>query len=139
MCLLMWADLRYGKGTLWQNRRKSSVIGLKDIPNSKLSRELLCIVLFFPISLCSVSSVWQCRFDFFSAFVRGFFQKNWTRALIRFVSKQVSGCGAGNRTRTCTLSQWNLNPPSLPIPPCPHIFLCLYFYTGRLPEVEHLA
>ena len=29
--------------------------------------------------------------------------------------------GAGNRTRTCTLSQWNLNPPSLPIPPCPHI------------------
>ena len=29
--------------------------------------------------------------------------------------------GAGNRTRTCTLSQWNLNPPSLPIPPCPHV------------------
>ena len=29
--------------------------------------------------------------------------------------------GAGNRTRTCTLSQWNLNPPSLPIPPCPRI------------------
>ena len=29
--------------------------------------------------------------------------------------------GAGNRTRTCTLTQWNLNPPSLPIPPCPHI------------------
>ena len=27
--------------------------------------------------------------------------------------------GAGNRTRTCTLTQWNLNPPSLPIPPCP--------------------
>ena len=35
------------------------------------------------------------------------------------------GCflaGAGNRTRTCTLSQWNLNPPSLPIPPCPRVF-----------------
>ena len=30
--------------------------------------------------------------------------------------------GAGNRTRTCTLSQWNLNPPSLPIPPCPRVF-----------------
>ena len=44
--------------------------------------------------------------------------------------------GAGNRTRTCTLTQWNLNPPSLPIPPCPHILLYLYFYTGRLPEVE---
>ena len=27
--------------------------------------------------------------------------------------------GAGNRTRTCTPKQWNLNPPSLPIPPCP--------------------
>ena len=39
-------------------------------------------------------------------------------------------CGAGNRTRTCTLSQWNLNPPSLPIPPCPHIHLCLFFTRG---------
>ena len=29
--------------------------------------------------------------------------------------------GAGNRTRTCTREQWNLNPPSLPIPPCPHM------------------
>ena len=28
--------------------------------------------------------------------------------------------GAGDRTRTCTLSQRNLNPPSLPIPPRPH-------------------
>ena len=33
--------------------------------------------------------------------------------------------GAGDRTRTCTLSQRNLNPPSLPIPPRPHILLCL--------------
>ena len=31
--------------------------------------------------------------------------------------------GAGNRTRTCTRWQWNLNPPSLPIPPCPQICL----------------
>lgn len=31
--------------------------------------------------------------------------------------------GAGNRTRTCTRRQWNLNPPSLPIPPCPQICL----------------
>ena len=34
-----------------------------------------------------------------------------------------SCCGAGNRTRTCTREQWNLNPPSLPIPPCPRIQL----------------
>ena len=34
------------------------------------------------------------------------------------------GClsfGAGDRTRTCTLTRWNLNPMSLPIPPRPHI------------------
>ena len=40
------------------------------------------------------------------------------------------GClfdGAGDRTRTCTLSQRNLNPPSLPIPPRPHDAL---FYHG---------
>ena len=34
--------------------------------------------------------------------------------------------GAGNRTRTCTLTQWNLNPPSLPIPPCPRIRVSVY-------------
>ena len=34
------------------------------------------------------------------------------------------GCffiGADDRTRTCTLARWNLNPMSLPIPPHPHI------------------
>lgn len=30
-------------------------------------------------------------------------KRNWTPALIRIVSKRVSGYGAGNRTRTCTL------------------------------------
>ena len=30
--------------------------------------------------------------------------------------------GADDRTRTCTLARWNLNPMSLPIPPHPHIF-----------------
>ena len=39
------------------------------------------------------------------------------------VSFTMAFIGAGNRTRTCTLTQWNLNPPSLPIPPCPHIQL----------------
>ena len=29
--------------------------------------------------------------------------------------------GADNRTRTCMLSQWNLNPSCLPIPPYPHL------------------
>ena len=29
--------------------------------------------------------------------------------------------GADDRTRTCTLARWNLNPMSLPIPPHPHI------------------
>ena len=31
--------------------------------------------------------------------------------------------GAGDRTRTCTLARWNLNPMSLPIPPHPHIYI----------------
>ena len=31
--------------------------------------------------------------------------------------------GAGDRTRTCTPKQRNLNPPSLPIPPRPHLEL----------------
>ena len=29
--------------------------------------------------------------------------------------------GADDRTRTCTLARWNLNPMSLPIPPHPHV------------------
>ena len=33
--------------------------------------------------------------------------------------------GADDRTRTCTLTRWNLNPMSLPIPPHPRILLCL--------------
>ena len=33
--------------------------------------------------------------------------------------------GAGDRTRTCTLTQRNLNPPSLPIPPRPHSLFIL--------------
>ena len=33
--------------------------------------------------------------------------------------------GADDRTRTCTLARWNLNPMSLPIPPHPHILLYL--------------
>ena len=37
--------------------------------------------------------------------------------------------GADDRTRTCTLSRWNLNPMSLPIPPHPHILL--YFCGGE--------
>ncbi len=53
----------------------------------------------------------------------------WVR--VPFYDRNITGeaaaspviFGAGNRTRTCTLSQWNLNPPSLPIPPCPHIQL----------------
>ena len=40
--------------------------------------------------------------------------------------------GAGNRTRTCMVSHWNLNPACLPIPPCPLI----HFFTQELfPEV----
>ena len=38
--------------------------------------------------------------------------------------------GADDRTRTCTLARWNLNPMSLPIPPHPHA--CL-FYHGQRP------
>ena len=52
--------------------------------------------------------------------------------------------GADDRTRTCTLARWNLNPMSLPIPPHPHIILlssratidrpqiCIENYTNRL-------
>ena len=35
----------------------------------------------------------------------------------------ISDVGAGNRTRTCMVSHWNLNPACLPIPPCPQIKL----------------
>ena len=50
--------------------------------------------------------------------------------------------GADDRTRTCTLARWNLNPMSLPIPPHPRIQLQIMnykftmasdFYTGRYP------
>ncbi len=37
------------------------------------------------------------------------------------------------------LSQRNLNPPSLPIPPHPHILLYLCFLHGEVPEVERCA
>ena len=40
------------------------------------------------------------------------------------------GIGADDRTRTCTLAHWNLNPMSLPIPPHPHI---LRFILSHLP------
>ena len=43
--------------------------------------------------------------------------------------------GAGNRTRTCTLSQWNLNPPSLPIPPCPRIIKLYVFRPVAVPGI----
>ena len=33
--------------------------------------------------------------------------------------------GADDRTRTCTLARWNLNPMSLPIPPHPRIQLTI--------------
>ena len=39
------------------------------------------------------------------------------------VSISPGDCGADDRTRTCTLARWNLNPMSLPIPPHPHIEL----------------
>ena len=44
--------------------------------------------------------------------------------------------GADDRTRTCTLARWNLNPMSLPIPPHPRIPLFLH---GEVPEVGHFA
>ena len=45
----------------------------------------------------------------------------------------LSFVGADDRTRTCTLARWNLNPMSLPIPPHPRI--SSDFYTGRKPGV----
>ena len=36
--------------------------------------------------------------------------------------------GADDRTRTCTLARWNLNPMSLPIPPHPHMQLQIMNY-----------
>ena len=55
----------------------------------------------------------------------------WVRVLSSLTKKKrhplgASSFGADDRTRTCTLARWNLNPMSLPIPPHPHIhFLCL--------------
>ena len=40
--------------------------------------------------------------------------------------------GADDRTRTCTLARWNLNPMSLPIPP--HPLITSDFYTARHPR-----
>ena len=40
--------------------------------------------------------------------------------------------GAGNRTRTCMVSHWNLNPACLPIPPCPRIKLKMENYRSDL-------
>ena len=36
--------------------------------------------------------------------------------------------GADDRTRTCTLARWNLNPMSLPIPPRPQ--MKIYYHDG---------
>ncbi len=33
--------------------------------------------------------------------------------------------GADNRTRTCMVSHWNLNPACLPIPPCPRLSIII--------------
>ena len=38
--------------------------------------------------------------------------------------------GADDRTRTCTLARWNLNPMSLPIPPHPQILYHNTILTG---------
>ena len=46
------------------------------------------------------------------------FDKKWNASIVSILAFQ---CGAGDRTRTCTLSRWNLNPMSLPIPPRPRI------------------
>ena len=50
----------------------------------------------------------------------------WVRVLSSLTKKKrhplgTSSFGADDRTRTCTLARWNLNPMSLPIPPHPHI------------------
>ena len=62
-------------------------------------------------------------------------------------SKLVEFFGTGDRTWTCTVTHWNLNPTCLPIPPRPHIqFACrhrsrphaLLFYhgSGRLSTAQ---
>ena len=48
------------------------------------------------------------------------------RVLLQHKTKTRGRClsflfGADDRTRTCTLARWNLNPMSLPIPPHPHM------------------
>ena len=41
--------------------------------------------------------------------------------------------GAGNRTWTCTVAHWNLNPACLPIPPYPH--MRLLYHKHRLKSI----
>ena len=41
--------------------------------------------------------------------------------------------GTGNKTRTCTVAHWNLNPTCLPIPPYPHLFINLPYCLLRCP------
>ena len=66
----------------------------------------------------------------------------WVRALsfLRLIKRGgwslLFFIGADDRTRTCTLARWNLNPMSLPIPPHPRIPL---FLPGEEPGVGRFA
>ena len=58
----------------------------------------------------------------------------WVRVLLPHTNKKGRHkppffIGADDRTRTCTLARWNLNPMSLPIPPHPQI---LYYNSSFL-------
>ena len=72
-------------------------------------------------------SHWECSNPFFT-----YQQRRRGHSLSFFI-------GAGNRTRTCTVTHWNLNPTCLPIPPCPHMLLYLCFLHGEGSEVGHFA
>ena len=43
--------------------------------------------------------------------------------------------GTGNKTRTCTVAHWNLNPTCLPIPPYPHILLGFPHRPVAVPDI----
>ena len=66
----------------------------------------------------------------------GSFDKNKKRA--RSAKWLQAPLGADNRSRTCTLAHWNLNPACLPIPPYPHVSETLYY---KHPEtaIKHLC
>ena len=119
---------------------------IMGIMNKEAATEEITIVRKFSISLSPNPPYWQILLIFYCMVKtlsrgRGLVppEMSWQLHLLKKsepISDEGIGngfglhlFGAGNRTRTCTLARWNLNPMRLPIPPCPRMG---WFYHGLL-------